>query len=91
MLGDLPIDCYDSRDASSFRNWLIDKGLQISSVKRVFSYIRSIINLSISEEGINCINAFSKTFMPESKVLDVRKSIPINVIRHIQSLCKKNI
>ena len=90
LLGDLPIDCYNSKDASSFRDWLIDKGLQISSVKRVFSYIRSIINLSISEEGINCINAFSKTYMPESKTLDVRKPVPINVLRQIQSLCKKH-
>ena len=88
LLGDLPIDCYDSRDASSFRDWLIDKGLQISSVKRVFSYIRSIINLSISEDGINCINAFSKTYMPESSTIEVRKPIPINVLRQIQSLCK---
>ena len=88
LLGDLPIDCYDSRDASSFRNWLIDKGLQISSVKRVFSYIRSIINLSISEDGINCINAFSKTYMPESRTIEVRKPIPINLLRQIQSLCK---
>ena len=89
LLGDLPIDCYDSRDASSFRDWLIDKGLQISSVKRVFSYIRSIINLSISEDGINCINAFSKTYMPESRTIEVRKPIPINVLRQIQSLCKE--
>ena len=88
LLGDLPIDCYDSRDASSFRDWLIDKGLQISSVKRVFSYIRSIINLSISEDGINCINAFSKTYMPESRTIEVKKPIPINVLRQIQSLCK---
>ena len=88
LLGDLPIDCYDSKDASSFRDWLIDKGLQISSVKRVFSYIRSIINLSISEDGINCINAFSKTYMPESRTIEVRKPIPINVLRQIQSLCK---
>ena len=87
LLGDLPIDCYDSRDASSFRDWLIDKGLQISSVKRVFSYIRSIINLSISEDGINCINAFSKTYMPESKTLEVRNLVPINVLKQIQSLC----
>ena len=65
LLGDLPIDDYNSKDASKFRDWLIEKGLLISSVKRVFSSIRSIINLSISEEGINCINTFSKTYMPD--------------------------
>ena len=63
LLGDLPIDNYDSKDAASFRDWLIEKGLLISSVKRVFSYIRSIIHLSINEEGINCINALRSIFM----------------------------
>ena len=60
LLGDLPIDEYSSKDASKFRDYLLDRGLLISSVKRIFSSIRSIINLSISEEGISCINAFNK-------------------------------
>ncbi|MDC1375930.1 tyrosine-type recombinase/integrase, partial [bacterium] len=89
LLGDLPIDEYSSKDASKFRDWLIEKGLLISSVKRVFSSIRSIINLSISEEGINCINAFSKTYMPDKNEIDIRKTIPTKDIKHIQSLCEE--
>ena len=77
LLGDLPIDEYSSKDASKFRDYLLDRGLLISSVKRVFSSIRSIINLSISEEGISCINAFSKTYMPEKDNVDLRKPISI--------------
>ena len=49
LLGDLPIDVYNSKDASKVRDYLLDRGLLISSVKRIFSSIRSIINLSISE------------------------------------------
>ena len=90
LLGDLPIDEYSSKDASKFRDNLLDKGLLISSVKRVFSSIRSIINLSITEEGINCINAFSKTYMPDKENLETRKPIPTKDIKHIQSLCIKN-
>ena len=89
LLGDLPIDEYSSKDASKFRDNLLDKGLLISSVKRVFSSIRSIINLSITEEGINCINAFSKTYMPDKENLDIRKPIPPKDIKHIQSLCRE--
>ena len=89
LLGDLPIDEYSSKDASKFRDYLLDRGLLISSVKRIFSSIRSIINLSITEEGIGCINAFSKTYMPESNNVEIRKPIPIKDIRHIQSLCKE--
>ena len=87
LLGNLPIDDYSSKDASKFRDYLLDKGLLISSVKRIFSSIRSIINLSISEEGINCINAFSKTYMPDKENVEIRKPIPTKDIKHIQSLC----
>jgi integrase len=87
LLGDLPIDDYSSKDASKFRDHLLDRDLLVSSVKRVFSSIRSIINLSITEEGINCINAFSKTYMPNKNEIDIRKTIPTGDIKHIQSLC----
>ena len=89
LLGNLPIDKYSSKDASKFRDYLLDRGLLISSVKRIFSSIRSIINLSISEEGISCINAFSKTYMPDKENLDIRKPIPTKDIKHIQSLCRE--
>ena len=89
LLGDLPIDVYSSKDASKFRDYLLDRGLLISSVKRIYSSIRSIINLSITEEGISCINAFSKTYMPENNSAEIRKPIPLKDIRHIQSLCRE--
>lgn len=89
LLGDLPIDEYSSKDASKFRDHLLDRGLLISSVKRIFSSIRSIINLSITEEGISCINAFSKTYMPEIDDKQYRESIPSQTIKHIQSLCRE--
>ena len=90
LLGDLPIDEYSSKDASKFRDYLLDRGLLISSIKRIFSSIRSIINLSISEEGINCINAFSKTYMPDNENVEIRKPIPTKDIKHIQSLCREH-
>jgi len=89
LLGNLPIDEYSSKDAAKFRDYLLDRGLLVSSVKRIFSSIRSIINLSISEEGISCTNAFSKTYMPENNNVEIRKPIPIKDIRHIQSLCRE--
>ena len=75
LLGDLPIDVYNSKDASKFRDYLLDRGLVISSVKRIFSSVRSIINLSITEEGISCINAFSKTYMPDNDNIEIRKPL----------------
>jgi len=90
LLGNLPIDEYSSKDASKFRDYLLDRGLLISSIKRIFSSIRSIINLSISEEGINCINAFSKTYMPDNENVEIRKPIPTKDIKHIQSLFREH-
>ena len=60
--------------------------VSIASVKRNFSTIRSIINLTISEHGLDCGNAFARTFMPEEDK-QRRLPIPIDCIRAIQSDC----
>ncbi len=65
VLGDRGIASYSSSDAGKFRDWLLEKGMTIRTVKRVFSSVRAIINLTISEQGVDCNNAFSRTYMPE--------------------------
>ena len=57
LLGDRPISSYSSNEAAQFRDWCIDKGMGIKTVKRVFSSIRAIVNLAIAEEGLECSNA----------------------------------
>ena len=57
LLGDRPISSYSSSEAAQFRDWCIDKGMGIKTVKRVFSSIRAIVNLAIAEEGLECSNA----------------------------------
>ena len=89
LLGDLPIDEYSSKDASKFRDYLLDRGLLISSVK-IYSHLSvQSFNLSITTEGISCINAFSKTYMPEDNNVEIRKPIPTKDIKNIQSLCRE--
>ena len=46
LLGDRPISSYSSNEAAQFRDWCIDKGMGIKTVKRVFSSIRAIVNLA---------------------------------------------
>ena len=65
LLGDRPISSYSSNEAAQFRDWCIDKGMGIKTVKRVFSSIRAIVNLAIAEEGLQCSNAFAKTYFPD--------------------------
>ena len=87
-LGDRPIDMYSSSEAASVRDKWIENGLTISSIKRNFSTIRSIINLTISEHGLNCSNAFARTYMPEEEK-QKRLAVPLDAIRQIQSDCRK--
>jgi len=47
-LGDKPVDGYSSAEPAALRDAMLEKGLPIASVKRDFSTIRSIINLTIS-------------------------------------------
>ena len=88
VLGNRSIEQYSSADSSVFRDWLIDQSMSIKTVKRVFSSIRAIINITITEEGLDCSNVFSKTYFPEDVAEVTRKPIPIDDIRKIQTLCQ---
>jgi len=87
VLGDRPLDEYSSSDAANFRDYLLKRGLTTNSVKRNFATVRSVINLSIQEHGLDCKNAFSKVFLPDLDDAKKRKPIPTDVIREIQQEC----
>ena len=89
LLGDRPIDEYSTSDASTLRDYLIDKGLKIASITRKFSTIKSVINLTIREEGLKCNNAFSRTYMPDLDDSKQRQPIANEDIKSIQNECKK--
>ncbi len=89
VLGDRPLDEYASSDAAAYRDYLLKKGLTTNSVKRNFATIRSVINLSIQEHGLDCKNAFSKVFLPDLDDAKRRKPIPIENIRQIQQDCRE--
>ena len=89
VLGNKSIRSYSSIDASKFRDWLIEQGMSLSIVKRVFSSVKAIVNLTIQEHGLDINNPFSKTYMPEIEDKQYRQSIPTETIKHIQSLCRE--
>jgi len=86
ICGDKVLSEYRTTDAGKVRDILIERGLNVLSVKRTFTTIRAIINLSISEHGLDIRNAFSSIYMPEA-ISKKRVSIPINTIREIQQAC----
>ena len=88
VLGNKSIQSYSSLEAGKFRDWLIEQGMSNSTVKRVFSSVRAIINLSVSERGLNIVNPFSKVYLP-SIDNELRMSIPMDKIRLIHGYCKQ--
>ena len=88
LLGDRLISSHSSNEASQFRDWCIDRGMGIKTVKRVFASVRAIINLAISEEGFDCSNAFAKTYFPDDDNAQIRQPISMEDIRKVQSLCR---
>ncbi len=88
LLGDRPLDHYLSSDAAAFRDYSLDRGLTVASVKRNFSTIRSVINLTIAEQGLDCRNPFSKVFFPDLDDVKDRKPFPIDKLKALQSQCR---
>jgi integrase len=86
ICGDKVLSEYRTTDAGKVCDILIERGLNVLSVKRTFTTIRAIINLSISEHGLDIRNAFSSIYMPEA-ISKKRVSIPVDTIREIQQAC----
>ena len=62
-------------DAKWFRDYLSS-----SSVKRVFSSVKSIVNLAIREQGLTVTNVFSGTFIPDDGAKQRRNPIPTEAL-----------
>lgn len=75
-------------DAGRFRDFLFERGMSSSSVKRVFSSVRAIMNLAIKEHGLAMTNVFNGTFIPEDNKSKERQPVPVDVIRQIQGECR---
>ena len=87
-IGDKPIDAYSQLDASRFRDALFARELSSSSVKRMFSAVKAIMQLSIAEYGLPCPNVFRGTFLPKKDDVRKRQPIPIDTIRSVQNECQ---
>lgn len=88
-LGCRSIDKYSTADAGKFRDWLTDKGLSGSSIKRSFNSVKAVLNLAIQEHGIDTRNAFNGIYMPSNN--DAVKRLPISPenIARVQNECIK--
>ena len=81
------VESFQPADATAFRAHLFQKGLSSASVRRIFSSIKSIINLAIKEQGLVCQNVFAATFIPDDDASKRRLPIPIEALFAIQKEC----
>ena len=86
-VGNRDLSDYTSTDGARFRDFLLDKGLVVSSIKRIFSSLGPIIKLMIQEHGLKAISPLVGTYMPSCSKKDKRQPIPIQTIKSIQSVC----
>jgi integrase len=86
-LGNRPITAYSSADAAKFRDHLFEQGLSLGSVRRIFGTVRSVINLTMREQGIEGKNAFANTYMPQRDDKKVREPIPFSALCQLQQEC----
>jgi integrase len=88
VVGNKPLTSYTTIDAGKFRDWLIAKGMVTSSLRRVLSSIKAIVNLTISEHGLDIKNPFSNIFLPEIGSASKRLPVSTKDIMTIQNGCR---
>ena len=83
------LDNYSTADAATFRQYLIDKGMKYSSVTRVFSSVKAIVNFCIQERGLDIKNAFSGIYIPHETNREKRAPISNLSITALQYECRR--
>ena len=83
------VNYLETSDATQFRDFLFERGMSSSSVKRIFSSVKAIINLAIKEYGLGVTNVFQGVFIPEDNKVKDRLPVPSSVIRQVQNDCMR--
>ena len=83
-LGQDDLVALEISDAGRFWDYVFDRGISSSSVKRVFSSVRAMINLAIREQGLSINDALSGTFIPDDEAKTQRSPVPTDVLLTIQ-------
>jgi len=87
LSGNKPLSGYTRQDALQFRDWLVARGLTGSSITRNFSYLKAVINFALSEYALDIRNPFVGIYHDRSAGVLVRRPIPMEAIRDVQSEC----
>ncbi len=84
VCGDAPIWAITRKEANGFRDHLLRRGLTGSSIARMVSCVRAVINLAASEAGIDAPKAFSSLNYDRHAGVSERLPIPLPALRTVQ-------
>jgi integrase len=89
-VGDKPLDTYSRKDANMIRDVLFERGLNRSSIKRMFGTIRALVNFVSREVGLSDLSAFSGVYLGENNQQSDSRRQPIDSksIRYVQKQCE---
>ena len=80
---------YVRSDATKFRDYLFEKGLNGASVARTFGTVRAVINLALSEFGLSIVNPFSNVYFNPKEGVTKRLPVKPDDIKKVQTECCK--
>jgi len=88
---DKPIDTYTRQEVNTFRDALFERGLSRASVQRIITSLRAMVNFVVKEEGLDEVRTFSGLYLGEEQHTGTskRSTMPMAVVRSIQSQCKE--
>lgn len=91
LAGDRPVDTYTRQVANQLRDALASRGLTQASIRRNLSVVRAVVNFACREHGLPEVTAFASIYLGEedASTATKRKPIPANLIRSVQSECKR--
>jgi len=87
-LGNKSIDLYTKTDAVEFRNWLKKRGLQSSSIQRIFSSVKAILNFAINEFGYGFSNPFTGIYIAPDGEKEKRRPLTADELKRLSAACR---
>ncbi len=88
-IGNKSIDLYSKTDAVEFRNWLSKRGLQSSSIQRIFSSVKAILNFAINEFGYGFSNPFKGVYIAPGEEKEKRRSLTAEELKRLSAACRE--
>jgi len=87
LVGDKPINQYQRQDAMKLRDYLVDKKLAGTTVRRNVGCVRTIINFVMNEYSLEMNNPFHNIFIEKQARTVKRLPVPLDRLVAIQREC----